>query len=68
MLNPIGRALAAIFAWLGAILPTVLRDGAGLAGAGAVSYGAWLVYQPAGFIVGGLLLIVGAILASRGDG
>tara|TARA_Y100001001_G_scaffold163842_1_gene194061 strand:+ start:3913 stop:4104 length:192 start_codon:yes stop_codon:yes gene_type:complete len=33
------------------------NDAVGLAGAGLLSYGAWLVYQPAGFIVlGGLLL------------
>lgn len=29
-----------------------------LGGAGAVSYGAWLVYVPAGFIVGGVLVMV----------
>lgn len=29
-----------------------------LAGAGVISYGAWLVYQPAGFIVGGAFLLV----------
>lgn len=33
-----------------AALPALLRD---LSGVGLVSYGAWLVYLPADFIVGG---------------
>jgi hypothetical protein len=43
-----------------------MRDFAGLAGAGLVSYGAWLVYAPAGFVVGGLLLLAGAVLHALG--
>jgi hypothetical protein len=39
-----------------------------IAGAGLVAYGAWLTYAPAGFLVGGALLITGAALASRSDG
>ncbi len=35
-------------------------------GAALVSYGAWLIYPPAGFITGGALLLVAGILASRG--
>lgn len=35
-----------------------------MAGAGCVSYGAWLIYPPAGFIVGGLLLLVGGYLSA----
>lgn len=34
----------------------------GLAGAGLVSYGAWLVFEPAGFIVGGVFLLAAAWL------
>jgi len=30
-------------------------------------YGAWLIYVPAGFIVGGVLLILAAVLAARGQ-
>ncbi|CAB4167394.1 hypothetical protein UFOVP860_17 [uncultured Caudovirales phage] len=45
-------------------LPVILRDLTGLAGAGLVAYGAWLIYPPAGFIVGGVLLIVAAALAA----
>ncbi len=43
-------------------------DVAGLAGAALISYGAWLVYAPAGYIVGGALLLAGSLLASRADG
>ena len=50
---------------IAAALPGITRDLAGLVGAGLVAYGAWLVYSPAGFIVGGLLLIAGAILTAR---
>ena len=44
----------------------LLRDLAGLSGVGLVAYGAWLVYPPAGFIVGGTLLILGALLLALG--
>lgn len=45
-------------------LPDVTRDIAGLAGVGLIAYGAWLVYPPAGYIVGGVLLIVGVLVTS----
>lgn len=40
-------------------------DAAGIAGAGCISYGAGLVYLPAGWIVAGMLLMAGAWLGSR---
>lgn len=43
----------------------LIRDAAGLAGAASVSYGAWLIYEPAGFVAGGLILMVAAIAAAR---
>lgn len=43
----------------------VVRDLIGIAGAGLVAYGAWEIYRPAGFIVGGVLLIAGAWLHGR---
>jgi ABC-type protease/lipase transport system fused ATPase/permease subunit len=52
---------------LSARLAALARDLAGLAGAGLVAYGAWLVYRPAGFIAGGVLLIAASILLARGD-
>ncbi|MFI4983301.1 MAG: hypothetical protein ACHQIO_23350 [Nevskiales bacterium] len=44
----------------------MLRDAAGLGGAGLCAYGAWLIYPPAGFIAGGVLLLAGAWLSARG--
>lgn len=38
-----------------------LRDVAGLAGIVAITAGAGMIYRPAGFIVGGILLVVLAI-------
>ena len=49
------------------MLGALVRDLAGLAGAAFIAYGAWLIAAPAGFIVGGLLLIVGAWLDARGS-
>lgn len=46
-------------------VPSGLCDMAGFVGAALISYGAWLVYAPAGFIVGGSLLIAFAMLAGR---
>jgi hypothetical protein len=42
-----------------------LADALLIAGVGLVSYGAWLVYEPAGFIVGGLMGLAGGILAAK---
>lgn len=47
------------------MLPALMRDGAGLIGAGLVAYGSWLIYEPAGFVVGGLMMIGWAALAAR---
>ena len=52
--------------WLSVLL-VLLRDGGGLAGAALIAYGAWLVFPPAGFITGGVLLLAGALLLSRGQ-
>jgi hypothetical protein len=43
-----------------------VRDLAAYAAAGAISYGAWLAYRPAGFIVGGTLVLVGLYLYEAG--
>jgi hypothetical protein len=45
--------------------PIVVRDVVGIAGAGSVAYGAYIITPAAGFIVGGALAIVGSYLASR---
>lgn len=41
-----------------------LRDLMTLSGAGLISYGAWLVYEPAGFIVGGTLALAAGVIGS----
>lgn len=62
MMNLLATAVRAI----AAAVPGLVRDLAGLGGVGLVSYGAWLIYPPAGYIVGGSLLIVGALLLALG--
>lgn len=46
--------------------PTILRDAVGLAAVASITLGAWMIYAPAGFIVGGVLVLVGVLLAARG--
>lgn len=45
-----------------------LRDAVGVAGAASIAYGSWLVYEPAGFIVGGSLVLAGVAATLRGGG
>lgn len=52
---------------LAAWAPTAFADLAGMGGLGAISYGAWLIYQPAGFIVAGALVVAIRYLAARGE-
>lgn len=42
-----------------------ISDALGIVGAGLVSYGAWSIYAPAGFIVAGVLLIALAVAGAR---
>jgi hypothetical protein len=46
-------------------LPVILRDLGGLGGIASTTFGAWQIYAPAGWIVGGLFLIAGAWLLAR---
>jgi hypothetical protein len=41
-----------------------LREIVGVVGAGLTGYGAWLHYQPLGFIVGGGVLVLIAIIGT----
>ena len=52
---------------IAAAAPKLLRDLAGLAAVAAISYGAWLAWPPAGFMVGGALVLVGVVLTARQD-
>jgi hypothetical protein len=54
-------ALAAPAGWLVAALP-------GLIGLGLLSFGAWMVYPPAGLITAGTLLLADKIATERGKG
>lgn len=36
-----------------------------ITGAGMLSYGAWMVYQPSGFIVGGILVLIAGIKTAK---
>jgi hypothetical protein len=49
-----------------AVAASWLPDALMLAGAAGVSYGAGLVYPPAGWIVGGLFALSAGYLAARG--
>lgn len=48
-----------------ASLADIAQDAAGLAGAGLITYGAHLVFIPAGYVTAGLFLLAGAWLAAR---
>ena len=61
------KQLAAAVRSLAMVVPGLVRDLAGLCGVGLVSYGAWLIYPPAGFITAGILLIVGTLLIALGN-
>lgn len=44
----------------------VILDALALSGVGLVTYGAWLIYEPAGFIVPGLLFLLATVAGARG--
>ena len=46
-------------------ITSILPDALMIGGAAALSYGAGLVYAPAGFIVAGLLLMAAGVLTAR---
>lgn len=46
-------------------LKSVLPDLLMVAGAAGVSFGAWLAYPPAGFLLGGTLAIVAGIILAK---
>ena len=48
-------------------LSLLMRDLAGLVAVAAISYGAWLAWPPAGYIVGGALVLAGVLLSARQD-
>lgn len=47
------------------LLPVILRDGAGISGTALIAYGTWCIYEPAGYIVFGAMLVAGAWRAAK---
>lgn len=47
---------------LASLVPDLLMVG----GAVAISFGAWMMYAPAGYVVGGLLSLVAGVIMARG--
>ena len=45
----------------------LLPDALLLVGAAAASYGAWLIYPPAGFITAGVLFMIAGIKLAEGE-
>lgn len=56
-----GKKIAQVLA---RYLPSTLRDAAGISGVGLISYGSWLIYAPAGYIVAGTLMVIGVLALS----
>jgi hypothetical protein len=50
---------------LGTVAAGLRPDAMMACGAAGIAYGAWQMYQPAGFIVGGGLLLIAGVLAAR---
>lgn len=44
-----------------------LPDALMIGGAGGISYGAWLVYGPAGYVAGGVFALVAGVVLARGS-
>lgn len=65
MFKRAAAVLSALLSAAAAAAPVVIRDLVGLVGIALIAYGAWLMYAPAGFMVAGVLLVVGVLLVSR---
>lgn len=50
----------------GRVLSDLARDMAGIGAVVSIAYGSWLIYEPAGFIVGGSIVLAGVIASSLG--
>lgn len=59
------KLLASAGQWVLSAAPALAFDAAGLAGCGLIIYGAWRIYEPAGFISAGAMLLVGAWMGAR---
>ena len=57
--------VSSILKWLNRY--TGIYDLFGFVSIGSISYGAWLIYRPAGFIVGGVIVLILTLFAARGE-
>ncbi len=62
--NKFSDAVRSIGAAIAVAVPVLVRDLAGLGGAGLIAYGVWLIHPPSGFIAAGLMLVAGAALTA----
>ncbi|SFB52380.1 hypothetical protein SAMN03159496_04642 [Rhizobium sp. NFR07] len=51
-----------------ATLAVLARDAVGVSAVASIAIGSWMIYPPAGFIVGGLLILAGVLLDARNNG
>jgi hypothetical protein len=61
----ISSALFAAARRTSALAPALAIDLAGIGGISSIAYGAWLIYPPAGYIVGGCIVVTIVILMAR---
>lgn len=54
--------------WFRATVPKLVPDALAVVGAVVITYGVALIYPPAGWIAGGILLVVAAVIWSKGGG
>ncbi|WP_172724006.1 hypothetical protein [Neorhizobium sp. T25_27] len=47
------------------VLLVMARDAAGVLAVASISFGAGMIYLPAGFIVGGVIVLTGVVMAAR---
>jgi hypothetical protein len=43
----------------------IIRDAVGVMAAASIAYGTGMIYHPAGFIVGGVIVLAGVFMAAR---
>lgn len=51
-----------------ATVAVLARDAVGVSAVASIAFGSWMIYPPAGFIVGGLLILAGVLLNARNNG
>ncbi|RKQ70132.1 hypothetical protein [Oceanibaculum indicum] len=57
--------IGAVWRVLALFVPVLVSDLIGLCAIASISYGAWLIYEPAGYIVSGVIVLLGMMLRAR---